>query len=325
MKKLSCKQARQIDLAGYLSSLGHHPKKIKGQENWYLSPFREERTASFKINRNRNIWFDFGEGKGGDIIDFGKRYFNCTTAELLEKLSQYQSLPLSFHLQKPASPNNLQQSSSAAFSATEKNEPGSGKIIILDDRPLVASALQQYLQKRCIPLDVAKQFCREVDFELYGNEYTVIGFANARGGFELRSETFKGSSSPKAITFYENGSSQLNVFEGFFDFLSYQTLHKNNFPHQSNSLVLNSLAFFHQSKELMDKHEAVNLYLDRNKQGMEFTRQAIAWDKERYFDRSKHFRQGQDLNDFLIERKASLRIDLLPQESNHSIRKGRRL
>ena len=71
MKKLSCAEARQSDMVECLASLGHQPKKIRYQDYWYCSPFREEKTASFKVNRQRNIWFDFGEGKGGDIIDFG--------------------------------------------------------------------------------------------------------------------------------------------------------------------------------------------------------------------------------------------------------------
>ena len=88
MKKLSRNEARQICLVEYLASLGHQPKKIRNQDYWYCSPFREEKTASFKVNRQRNIWFDFGEGKGGDIIDFGIQYFRCSVNELLERLSQ---------------------------------------------------------------------------------------------------------------------------------------------------------------------------------------------------------------------------------------------
>jgi hypothetical protein len=114
MKKLSCADARQIDLVEYLASLGHQPKKIRNQDYWYCSPFREEKTASFKVNRTRNIWFDFGEGKGGDIIDFGVRHFRCSVSELLEQLSQKSLSPtFSFH------PLSV---------AGEKKEPGGGKI-----------------------------------------------------------------------------------------------------------------------------------------------------------------------------------------------------
>ena len=76
MNKLSCKKARELDLVQLLKSLGHEPASVRNQDYWFKSPFRTERTASFKVNRNRNLWFDFAEGIGGDLIDFGVRYFN---------------------------------------------------------------------------------------------------------------------------------------------------------------------------------------------------------------------------------------------------------
>ncbi|MEO8405754.1 MAG: CHC2 zinc finger domain-containing protein, partial [Chitinophagaceae bacterium] len=72
MKKLSCAEARQIDLVEFLTSLGHKTKKINKQDHWYCSPFRDEKTPSFKVNRQLNIWYDHGAGEGGNLIDFGK-------------------------------------------------------------------------------------------------------------------------------------------------------------------------------------------------------------------------------------------------------------
>jgi hypothetical protein len=45
---ISCEAANQIDLVDYLASLGCQPKKIKHHDYWYLSPFRNENTASSK-------------------------------------------------------------------------------------------------------------------------------------------------------------------------------------------------------------------------------------------------------------------------------------
>jgi hypothetical protein len=96
MKQLSCEQAKQIDMIDYLSSLNHHPQRVHHQDFWYLSPLREERTASFKVNRTLNVWFDFGIGKGGDVIDFSTMYHNCTISEALSKLSIFQNKPILF-------------------------------------------------------------------------------------------------------------------------------------------------------------------------------------------------------------------------------------
>jgi DNA primase len=83
---LTCEDARQIDLVEYLAKLGHYPAKISMDDYWYLSPLRVEKTASFKVNRKMNLWFDHGTGIGGNLIDFGKLYHRCAVQELLNKL-----------------------------------------------------------------------------------------------------------------------------------------------------------------------------------------------------------------------------------------------
>jgi hypothetical protein len=94
MEKLNCEQAKWLDLVEYLAFLGHRPQRIKNSDYWYLSPLREVRTASFKVNRKLGIWFDHGIGKGGDLIDFGTHYHNCSVSELLVRLSVYQARPV---------------------------------------------------------------------------------------------------------------------------------------------------------------------------------------------------------------------------------------
>ena len=76
----SYKEAKQIDLVEYLSGLGFKPAKIRGNNYWYLSPLRDEKTPSFKIDRKINCWYDHGIGKGGNLVDFGMVYFNCSSA-----------------------------------------------------------------------------------------------------------------------------------------------------------------------------------------------------------------------------------------------------
>lgn len=303
-QKLTCDKVNQIDLVDYLKSLGYQPKKIRAEDYWFCSPFRDEKTASFKVNRTRNIWFDFGEGKGGDFIDFGVRFYLCSVSELLQKLSREQTLNFSFH------PPSF---------AGEKKEEKNGKILILNERRLSSKFLLDYLQKRCIPVEIAEQFCRQIDFLLYGKKYTAIGFKNNAGGYELRSENFKGSSSPKDITFIDNNLRKLSVFEGFFSYLSFQTINQNKVKHltnlpklQTNFLILNSLSFFQRAREKMEQHEQIFLYLDNDNAGKTRTQQALQLDKNKYVDRSTCYEKREDLNDWLIHheepQKQSLRI-----------------
>ena len=83
----SYREAKQIDLVDYLSTLGFKPAKIRGNDYWYLSPLRDEKTPSFKIDRKINCWYDHGMGKGGNLINFGMAYFNCNSAEFLQRLN----------------------------------------------------------------------------------------------------------------------------------------------------------------------------------------------------------------------------------------------
>ena len=66
---MNIKEAKQIRLVEYLRIIGHSPVNARGCQYWYLSPLREERTPSFKVNDNLNEWYDFGLSAGGDIIE----------------------------------------------------------------------------------------------------------------------------------------------------------------------------------------------------------------------------------------------------------------
>ena len=47
--------------------------------------------------RKLNLWFDHGLGKGGNLVDFGLQFFDCSVPELLQKLEERKGLNLSFH------------------------------------------------------------------------------------------------------------------------------------------------------------------------------------------------------------------------------------
>jgi DNA primase len=315
MKSFSCGDAKRIDMVEYLASLFHHPNKIKGNDYWYLSPLpsRNEKEPSFKIDRKKNVWYDHGIGKGGDIIEFGKLYHNCDTSEFLKILSALKGHPvLSFG--PSSSPS---QPAGANFSAGEKKETTKCKITIVDTRPLQAKELISYLNKRCIPLEIASKYCREVDFLLYSKMHTVIGFENNAGGFELRKENFKGSSSPKDISIVGGKDENLVVFEGFFSFLSFATINKKQTTPLTNCLILNSLSFFEKSRPLMELHKHVHLLLDRDNAGVQCTKLAFNWDKGKYIDRSEFYRGKKDLNEWLIHQNNNLKL-------KPSIKQGRR-
>src|SRR3984957_2652059 len=85
---MNIEKAKDIDMVDYLAKLGFRPHKPPtGHQYWYLSPLRDEKTPSFKVNRNLNRWYDYAEGKGGNLVDFGILYHSCNVMELLQKLN----------------------------------------------------------------------------------------------------------------------------------------------------------------------------------------------------------------------------------------------
>lgn len=291
MEKLSCTQAKQIDLVGYLSLLGHEPSKIRNQDYWYLSPLREEKTPSFKVNQNLNIWYDHGIGEGGNLIDFGLRYFKCSVKELLERLSASNIFtPFSFHPpeRKP-------------LLAGEKKESDVGKIVILASRPLNDKSLVDYLEARKIAVPFASAFCHEVDFLLYDKTQKAIGFPNPSGGYELRSADFKGSSSPKDFSLITNdlANRTIHVLEGFTDCLSLLSLQPE--LETENFLVLNSLSFVNKSLALLKSFDSISLYLDHDTAGRKAT-EAMLTALPQAIDRSLFYVGYKDMNEYLVDK-----------------------
>lgn len=52
-------EMRQLPLETFLQRLGYHPVVQKRDDLWYNAPYREEKTPSFKVNTDKNVWFDF--------------------------------------------------------------------------------------------------------------------------------------------------------------------------------------------------------------------------------------------------------------------------
>ena len=60
----------------------------KEKEFYIHSPFRAEKTPSFKINPVLNTWYDFGTGEGGTILDLIMKLENKDTKEAVKRLKE---------------------------------------------------------------------------------------------------------------------------------------------------------------------------------------------------------------------------------------------
>jgi len=277
-----------LDIVEYLASLGFEPERPSrnGIDFYYLSPLRTEADPSFHVNRKKKQWFDHGLRKGGNLVDFGMAYFNCTVREFMERFGS------DFSLQP--------QADRLTFDRDLRDEKES-KITILNDKPLYSYPLIHYLHERHIPKAIADQFCREVTYEIDGSSYYGIGFKNDAGGYEIRNKYVKQSSSPKDMTSLINGGGEVHVFEGFMDFLSYKTIHQNQPDLGVDFIILNGAAFFEKARPVMEQHEVIRLWLDRDTTGTAYTKYALSL-KRGYTDESGLYSQHKDLNDLLTNR-----------------------
>ena len=94
---MNIQEAKQIRIVDYLQSLGYTSVKQQGNNLWYKSPFRQETEASFKVNTDRNLWFDYGLGKGGNIITLAQELYSSDHVPyLLDRI--YEQDPPDRHL-----------------------------------------------------------------------------------------------------------------------------------------------------------------------------------------------------------------------------------
>lgn len=68
--------------------------RLRGTTYFARCPFHGEKTASFSVNRNMQIFHCFGCGESGDVIGFVQKYESCTFMEALEILAKRANLKM---------------------------------------------------------------------------------------------------------------------------------------------------------------------------------------------------------------------------------------
>ena len=306
--RLSCERARAFPIEKALAKLGHFPTKSNDKEAWFLSPFRSETQASFKVSKKLNRWYDHGEGIGGNVIDLVCGISNATVKEALKILSEDTSF-FSFQ-QQPI---------------FKEKEP---EIIITESKELTHFALKEYLQSRNISITSAKKLVKEVNYDFKGKTYFAIGLENQSGGWELRNKYYKNSSSPKDITHIRNGHTKLIITEGMFDLLSILDWNEN-LELEYDFLVLNSIAFVQRAIKPMDGYTEIDLYLDNDENGKRTTQKFIEY-SERYKDKSGLYMCFKDMNEWLKDNSKNALgqetqdVFLLPQKQTCFAPSGRK-
>lgn len=229
-------QAKAIPIAYILEKLGQKPVRKSAKETWYLSPFRNEKTASFHVNEKRNVWYDFGVGIGGDAVDFGCSY--------LAALKQSHSVADALTWIKATAGEAAIQT---CIAPPPQPEPHSDpKLLIRSVKAISSKGLVNYLESRGIPEAVGLKWLKEVRIhnKESGKNIFALGIKNEADSYEVRNPFFKGCVGTKHISFLRGKNmvpDGIHLFEGFMDFLSAVTAQEGK-AFTDDVIILNSLA-----------------------------------------------------------------------------------
>ena len=302
---MTIEEAKSIRIADYLHSLGYSPVKQQGINLWYKSPFREESEASFKVNTEREQWYDFGLGKGGNIIALAAHlYATDHVPYILKRIAEQTPhvRPVSF-----------------SFGKQSSSEPSFQQLEIV---PLSSPALLAYLQGRGINTELAKRECSEARFTHNGKRYFAIAFPNASGGFEVRNRYFKGCIAPKEISHIRQSGKARNtcyVFEGFMDYLSFLTIRVRNNPQHprlnaQDYVILNSVSNLSKAESILATYTRIGCFLDNDTAGRNAYANLQRMLGDRLQDMSVHYAGYNDLNEYLCKKLLSQSTEPIKEE-----------
>lgn len=249
---------KQVSIVDYLAQTGYKPKLTKGVNYWYCSPLRSELMPSFKVNAERNQWYDFGTGDHGDIIDLVCALQHCSTAEAMRRLAALKGVRLA---------------PSFSFGGTTPIRSQTPSMELIGVQAVKHPKLLLYLSERGLQPSDVSPFLSEVYYKVSGKCFFALGFPNDAGGWELRNPYFKGCFAPKAIsTIKGTDSHKLQLFEGFMDFLSWRKLHPEV---QDDSIILNSLTLLPKLIPTLHPYPMIECFLDNDEAGDRATKQLI--------------------------------------------------
>lgn len=294
---MNISEAKQVRIVDFLAQLGHHAQYVKSEQHWYLSPLREERTPSFKVNDRLNEWYDFGEATGGDLVELGKHLFQTDdVSEVLAHIERHAGIvPLPRIRMPTAAPRPV--------------EAEMRDVVVV---PLRHHALLSYLHSRQIDADIGRMFCREVHYELRRRHYFALAFGNISGGYEVRNPYYKGCIRSKDISMIKqsHGGTQnrICVFEGFMDFLSYLTLKQAGddavcIDAPCDYLVMNSVGNLKKALMYLQEYSFIHCYLDNDLAGQKTAETIAGMYGGRVSNEACRYIEYKDLNDCLRGKK----------------------
>ena len=208
-------QARRTDLADFLISHGEKVKKSGSEYEWL--------DGSQKVTIRGHLWYHQYEQKGGDAVDFVRRFYNKDYAEAVEMLlnnggGQIVNLQTTEREQKPfiLPPRNDRMSRVFSY--------------LLFTRGIDKDVLFEFVRKKMIYESADYHNAIFVGYDSNGKPR----HAHKRG--TVTSNSYKGNvagSQPEFSFHWHGTSNKIFLFEAPIDMLSYISMHKENWKRHS--------------------------------------------------------------------------------------------
>jgi hypothetical protein len=298
---MNARQANQVSIRNYLSSIGISPVSSNKRSSLYLAPYREDKHPSLKVSHKENLWVDYGnDNKGGTLIDLLlKLHPHYNVSDAIKAIEKSTQSFFSFHQQETLAnpnPNGQQQM------ANGKKPKADSRICIYKIRPLGHHpAINNYITSRGIQLETAKPYISEIYFTVNGQTYFGIGNKND-SGWSIRNKYWKGCTAQGYSHYINAGSNpqSLAIFEGIFDLLSYLELRSQKVK-AGDFLVLNSLVNLKNASSILVAYKTISLYLDHDEAGRRAT-QHIMHQFPGARDDSGFYCSFKDLNEYHLKK-----------------------
>lgn len=286
-------QVKQVPITSYLLSKNFFPAAKQDGKNQYsyCSPITNENTASFFVNEKENVFNDFSSGEKGDIIRLAMILERINFPTAVKRLQSFMGSSLvNFDTAKPAG---------ATINDTYDTT------VITFIRTLQHPALLNYAElTRKIPFSFISPYCRQIHFQRadkktgMSKNYFGIGFRTDAGSWAVRSENYKSWVGQATIsTLPVEGSTCINLFEGFFSFLSACVWFKTTKMHNT-TIVLNSVSHLNHALPALKNAHTVFSFLDNDSAGRKAL-DRLRKEGVNVIDRSKLYAPHKDFNEFL--------------------------
>lgn len=276
-----------------LDYLGKPLKKTSSGWHVYRCPWKDDLHPSLTVSPDGRVWRDLSSGLEGGIVELVQ---TCLNTKDFKAVCAAFDPSSSFSMSKTLDGKKEKEIECSTFASFEVF-------------PLQSRGLYAYLTSRRINTSIARQFLKEAHYSFEertdGRYLYALAYGNDLGGYELRSERFKGGTSPKGITTHlrgrnaasglENGSCV--VFEGFMDMLSFATMCGEV---RHDYVVLNSIVNAQEAIDALQNYSGrILLCLDNDEGGSTTTSQMLQALPGATDIRSK-IAPFKDVNDYLI-------------------------